>query len=250
MNKVTIKTEEEIEIMRQGGTKLHEIKMELVKRIKGGVRASEIEELAVSLIKHCGGKPSFMMVPGYHWATCINVNCGVVHGIPTSDVIFRKGDIVSIDIGLLYQGFNTDTSISVGINLDSEKERFIKTGQDTIAKVIKEVKIGNYIYDISYMISNVIEKAGYSPIRDLVGHGVGKNLHEDPAIPCIIRGPRLSTVKIQEGMTLAIEIMYTRGAPDLVKAKDGWTIATRDGKISALFEETVAVTRHGPLILT
>ena len=250
MDKITIKNKEEIKLMAEGGEKLRQVKHELVEKVKDGVHASEIEKLAVNLIEKSGGKPSFMKVPGYHWATCINVNDGIVHGIPTSDLIFREGDIVSIDIGMFYKGFHTDTSTTIGLLQDTDGNKFIEAGRKALNFAIKQVKAGNYIYDISQAISDTITRAGYNPIKDLVGHGIGKNLHEDPAIPCIVRGIRTQSVKIKEGMTIAIEVMYAKGTSDLIKANDRWTIRTRDGKISGLFEDTVAVVAGGCLVLT
>jgi methionyl aminopeptidase len=248
MDKLTIKTPEEIAIMAEGGRKIGAIKGQLRKAIVAGANALEIETLAVELIKKTGGEPSFMKVPRYHWATCINVNDGLVHGIPTSDVVFKKGDKVSVDIGLYYKGFHTDTSFSMDIDPNPELEKLLATGEATIKKAIAEVKIGNHIVDISRAIETNIEKGGYHVIRALVGHGVGRELHEEPAIPGFVTsrpGP-----EIKEGMVLAIEVMYTQGSPELVLENDGWTISVRDAKIAALYEETVAVTRHGPFVLT
>ena len=210
----------------------------------------DIEEKAVQLIGKSGGEASFKKVRNYSWATCINVNAGLVHGIPSKEVVFKKGDLVSIDVGLFYKGFHTDTSVSVGIGLEAKNQKFLDTGSDAVKAAIAEVKPGNRIFDLSMAIQDTIEKAGFTPIQALVGHGVGKNLHEEPAIPCFVAGPRLKSVEIVPGMVLAIEVMYTQGSPEIEIGKDGWTISVRDGKISALFEETVAVTGHGPLVLT
>jgi len=248
MDKLTLKTPVEIKIMAEGGKKIGEVKGRLRKAIVIGANALQIENLAVELIKKIGGEPSFMLVPRYHWATCINVNDGLVHGIPTKDVVFKKGDKVSVDIGLYYKGFHTDTSFSVGVNPSLELKKFLMTGEKTIKKAIAEAKIGNHISDISRAIQTNVEADGYQVIRALVGHGVGRELHEEPAIPCFVSASL--GVGIKEGMTLAIEVMYTQGLPDLSMEKDGWTISVRDAKIAALYEETVAVTRHGPFVLT
>ncbi|MCX6705465.1 MAG: type I methionyl aminopeptidase, partial [Candidatus Woesebacteria bacterium] len=230
----------------------------LAEAVKIGVRASEIEEIAVKLIKEEGAEASFKKVPGYHWATCVNVNSGLVHGIPVSSLIFKKGDIVSIDVGVYYKGFHTDTSISVGIDLTPENRKFLNTGRETLAKAIKAVKEGNYIYDISKAIEDTIEAAGYTTIKALVGHGVGRELHEEPQIPCFLPfdsvqgkpGPRQGSPQIKKGMVLAVEVMYAQGSDKVEVLEDGWTIAMRDGKISGLFEDTVAVTEVGPKVLT
>jgi methionyl aminopeptidase len=247
---INIKTPEEIQIMAEGGAKLGRVKNALAVAVKAGVRASEIEELAVKLIKEEGAECSFKKVPGYHWATCINVNEGLVHGIPTSNVIFKKGDIVSIDVGVYYKGFHTDTSISVGIDLSPENQKFLNVGRDALARAVKKALEGNYIYDISEAIENTIELMGYTTIKALVGHGVGRELHEDPQIPCFVPGPKQESPRIEKGMVLAIEVMYAMGSDKVEVSDDGWTILTRDGKISGLFEDTVAVTSKGPKVLT
>ena len=238
--------------MAVGGAKLGRVKEALAAAVKEGVKASEIEDLAVKLIKDEGAEASFKKVPGYHWATCVNVNEGLVHGIPVASVVFKKGDIVSIDVGVYYKGFHTDTSITVGIDLSSENRRFLNTGREALAKAIKEASEGNYIYDISKAIEDTVTEAGFTPIKALVGHGVGRELHEDPQIPCFL--PAQAGVQespgIARGMTLAIEVMYAAGGDKVEVLEDGWTIAMRDGKISGLFEDTVAVTESGPIVLT
>lgn len=247
---IKIKTPEEIKIMAEGGKKLGRIKNKLAQSVKEGANAKEIEDLAVKLIKKEGGKPSFKMVPDYYWATCVNVNDGVVHGIPKKEIVFRKNDLVSIDVGIFYKGFHTDTSVTVGISLSKERKAFLEAGKEALKAAIKEAKVGNRIYDISEKMEKIITKHNLSPVRALVGHGVGRKLHEEPQIPCFVATGRENTPEIPEGAVLAIEAMYTKGDPELVLEKDEWTIATRDGKIASLFEETVAVTASGPLILT
>jgi methionyl aminopeptidase len=212
--------------------------------------AMDLENLAVDFIKKEGAEISFNKVPGYGWATCINVNEGIVHGIPRDDVVFKDGDVVKIDVGVYYKGFHTDTSISVGINPSPENKRFLYIGQETLNKALKAVKPGGYIYDISKVIEENIENAGYSTIKALVGHGVGRDLHEDPQIPCFLPGPVDESPKILPGMVLAIEVMYAAGGDKVEMLEDGWTIAMRDGKMSGLFEESIAVTEKGTIVLT
>jgi methionyl aminopeptidase len=243
--------------MAEGGAKLGRIKNALVAAVAAGVRALEIEELAAKLIKEEGAEASFKKVPGYHWATCVNVNEGLVHGIPISSVIFKKGDIVSIDVGILFKGFHTDTSISVGVEVSPENRKFLNTGREALAKAIKMAKEGNFIYDISKAIEDTVEAAGYTTIKALVGHGVGRELHEEPQIPCFlpagrhgVPGLRQDSLVIKKGMVLAIEVMYAIGSDKVELLEDGWTIAMKDGKISGLFEDTIAVTKLGPKVLT
>ena len=247
---IFLKSDSEIQIMAEGGAKLGRVKKALAEAVKAGVRASEIEELAVSLIKKEGVEASFKKVPGYRWATCVNVNAGLVHGIPVSSVIFKKGDIVSIDVGILFKGFHTDTSISVGIDLFPENRKFLNTGREALAKALKVVKKDGYVYDISKAIEDTIEGAGYTTIKALVGHGVGRDLHEEPQIPCFVLGRREESPKIVPGMVLAVEVMYALGSDKVEVLEDGWTIAMKDGKISGLFEDTIAVTKLGPKVLT
>lgn len=247
---IFIKTDEEIKIMMEGGKRLSSIKDEIKSIIKKGTKASEIEDIATDLIKKAGGKPSFKMVPGYSWSTCININDGLVHGIPKNNIVFNKGNIVSVDVGIYYKGFHTDTSFSVGVGIGKDKQEFLKIGEETLSKAIEQAHLGNRIYDISEKIEQTLKKHKLLPVRALVGHGIGKKLHEEPQIPCFVRGAKNDSPIIVKGMVLAIEVMYTKGKSKVRLEEDGWTIATRDGKISALFEETVAIDSKGPLVLT
>jgi methionyl aminopeptidase len=250
VDKFYTKSKEEIEIMAECGQKLARVKKALFEKVAEGVSAWDIEELAVKLIKKEGAEASFKKVPGYSWATCVNVNAGLVHGIPKKELVFKKGDLVSVDLGLYFKGFHTDCSFSKGVDVSPQTEKFLDAGREALKKAIEKASAGNRIYDISEAIEKTITSYGFTPIRALVGHGVGRNLHEDPQIPCFVPGDRLESMEIPEGATLAIEVMYTQGGSDLVQEEDGWTIATQDGKISALFEETVAVVSGRPKVLT
>lgn len=247
---IKLKTPEEIRIMLEGGKKLARVKKILAEATKAGVTAYDIELLAQKLIKEEGAEGSFNKVPGYSWVTCISVNEGLVHGIPSKEVVFKNGDEVSIDVGLYFKGFHTDTSISVGINLSPKDKKFLNIGQNALEKAISKAQVGNYIYDISEAIESTVEAAGYTAIKALVGHGVGRELHEDPQIPCFVPGRITDSPKIVLGMVLAIEVMYAQGTDRVEVLEDGWTIAMRDGKMAGLFEESVAVTENGPLVLT
>jgi len=251
MNKITSKTPEDFKIMEEGGKRLHEIKLLLKEVTKIGVSALEIDELAEKLIIKAGGEPSFKKVKDYSWSICININDGVVHGIPHKSLIFKDGDLVSIDLGFLYKGFHTDTSISFGLNPSKDVKKFLKVGRQAFQNAVSAI-IPNksYIFDISKAMEDVLLKNGYSPILDLTGHGIGKNLHEEPYIPCFTSGLRIESPKIVPGMALAVEVMYAQGSPDLIKENDGWTIVTQDGKIAGLFEDTIIVTEKGFKIIT
>ena len=251
MQKFNLKTAEELKIMEEGGKILHEVKNILKGATKIGVSAAEIDELAEKMILKLGAEPNFKKVDGYFWSTCISVNSGVVHGIPHKEIVFKEGDLVSIDLGVLYKGFNTDTSISIGLNPSKEVQKFLKVGKEAFQKSVEAIVPNNsYIYDISKAMEDVLLKNGYSPVFELTGHGIGKNLHEKPYIPCYTSGLRTDSPKIIPGMALAVEVMYTLGKPDLYTENDGWTIVTQDGKIAGLFEDTVIVTEKGYKIIT
>jgi methionyl aminopeptidase len=250
MDKIHLKTKEEVKLVIEGGKRLSEVKKGLEENVKIGVSAWEIEELALKLIKKSGGKPSFTRVPKYHWATCININEGVVHGIPRKDLIFQKGDVVSVDVGLFYKGFNTDTSFSKGLEVGSDIEKFLNIGKQALDNAIDKAVSGRRIYDISESIELTLKKGGYNPVRALVGHGVGRELHEDPQIPQFVYEDREKTPEISSGAVFAIEVIYTLGSGEIRHANDGWTIVTSDDKISALYEDTVVVTENGNLAVT
>ena len=247
---ILLKTPEEVRRMAEGGRRLEEVKAHLMEAVDVGVSAAKIEDLACELIEKTGGAPSFKMVPRYSWATCINVNEGVVHGIPKAEIVFKEGDVASVDVGMFYEGFHTDTSFSLGLNVTDELDKFLKTGREALRAAIDQVRPGKRIYDISNAIEVVVARNSFSPIKALVGHGIGRSLHEEPQIPCFADGTRQDTPEISEGAVLAIEVMYCQGSEEVVTGEDGWTIETADGKIAALFEETVAATKKGPLVLT
>lgn len=243
------KTKEEIEIMMEGGKKLSRIKKTIRDAIQEGKTPKELDELAEKLILEAGGQPSFKMVKDYHWSTCINVNEGVVHGIPNQRP-FEEGDLASVDLGFFYKGFHTDTSFTIPVGAMSlEVRKFLDTGENALRLAIGQVWPGNKISDISKAIQKTLENRGYSPVRALTGHGIGRDLHEKPFIPCYW-APGSQDEIIPEGAAFALEVIYAMGSPDLVLSEDGWTIETKDGKISALFEETVVATKDGPLVLT
>ncbi|MAG59562.1 type I methionyl aminopeptidase [Candidatus Woesebacteria bacterium] len=248
---INIKTDKEIEKMREGGKKLAIIREKLRSKVVAGSTGKKLDALAEKLIKDAGGRPSFKKVKNYHWTTCININDGVVHGVPNSRV-FVAGDVVSVDMGIFYEGFHTDTSFTVLVGKKNNRiQKFLKTGEKALEHAITQAKAGNHISDISKSIQKDLEKAGYTPVRSLTGHGIGRKLHEAPQIPCFWESGAGKGELIPKGAVLAIEVIYTIGSSDLVySGDDNWTIGTEDGRIAGLFEETVAVTNKGPLVLT
>ncbi len=252
---IDLKTPEEIALMHKGGKILHAILLKLLDASKPGIKLQDLDKLAEELILKSAGKPSFKMVKGYKWSICACVNDVVVHGIP-DDYILKDGDVFGIDCGVFMDGFHTDHAwtkiIGEGETEDlNEKKKFLEVGKKALEKAINQVQPGNYIYDISKAIQDTIESGGYSIVRSLVGHGVGRNLHEAPEVPGFVAGKRESSPKIIPGMVLAIEIIYNLGSADIVyKEDDGWTISSKDGKISGLFEVTVGVSSHGSIVLT
>ncbi|MCL4390391.1 MAG: type I methionyl aminopeptidase [Patescibacteria group bacterium] len=250
---IQIKTPKEIEIMREGGKILARILSQTLEKAVPGVTTWDLDKFADAQIAATGAKPSFKMEKGYYFATCMCVNDMVVHGLP-DDRPLEEGDILGIDMGVYYKGFHTDASWTKEIQNSkgkSQKSKFLNTGEEALKKAIAQCRPGNHIGDISQTIQEIVEGGGYSCVKQLVGHGVGKSLHEDPEIPCYLRGQIKNTSEIKAGMVLAIEIIYNQGKSNVIYSNDdGWTIVTRDGAPSGLFEHTVAVTPSGPQILT
>jgi methionyl aminopeptidase len=235
--------------MREGGLLVREIKKELAAFAQVGRSFLEIENKAQALIKKVGAVPNFALEPGYEWAICINKNEGMVHGIP-NDYVIADGDLISIDMGILWKNYNLDTSISfVAGSTTPEKEHFLHAGQKALNKAIDAVIAGASVFDVSKAIEKTIINAGYHPSFQLTGHGVGAKLHEEPMIPNLAnRGDKRKI--LYAGQTLAIEVMYAVGNPYVVLDADGWTYRTQDNSLSGLFEETVLVTERGAEILT
>lgn len=249
---IHIKTPEEIKIMAEGGKILADVLFAVLDKVAPGVSEIELDRLADELIIKKGGFPGFKKVRGYKYATCISTNDVVVHGIPTNYVL-KVGDIIGIDCGVFYKGFHTDMSETVRVqNSGDGVDLFLATGKRALGEAIKQAVLGNRIGHISKIIQDIVEKeGGYSISRTLIGHGVGRNLHEAPEVPGFLAGSIEKTPLLIEGMTLAIEIIYNQGGHEVVYAsKDGWTIKTKDGSLSGVFERTIAITGGGPLILT
>jgi methionyl aminopeptidase len=253
---IEIKTPQEIEIMAEGGKILAKIMKELKKKIKPGITTMELEKLAESLILKSGGKCSFKgykskdgeSVRPYPFCLCASVNEEIVH-VPPSTRVLKEGDILKIDIGMFYKGFHTDMAITVPIGKVSfEAQRLIRVTKKALKLAIKKVRPGNTFGDIGNTIQRYVESQGFNVVRELCGHGIGRELHEDPQI--LNYGKRKTGEKIKEGMVFCIEPMVTAGDWHLKRTKDGFGYQTVDGSLTAHFEHTIAVTKKGAKVLT
>lgn len=241
--------QQKITAMREGGRRLRAIKKHLVEFTQVGTSFEAIEAKAQELIQAGGDQANFAMVPGYHWATCIMKNDELCHGIPKGKKV-NNGDVITIDVGLLHDGYHLDTSITFAVGeVKSEVQHFLEVGRQSLKKAINKARVGSSVYDISSAMERVVERAGYGAVYQLTGHGVGEELHGEPSIPCVAQRAD-KKIKLYEGQTIAVEIMYAAGDPYLKLDKDGWTYRTADGSLSGMFEETVLVSAHGPEILT
>lgn len=235
--------------MVEGGKRLGHIKAQLPDLIKAGTTPIEVDNFVDHEIIKGGDRASFKMVPGYHNATCININAGMVHGIPNA-IPFRPGDVVTIDLGLFHDGYHLDTALTVQVPPQEDKTtKFLNTGKLALKRAIEAALPGNSIYDISSAMETTVKGAGYSVILDLTGHGVGRELHMEPYIPCFA-DPHTKKNILHEHQTVAVEAMYAMGQPFLVEDADGWTLSTQDGSITGMFEESIYISPTGPIILT
>ncbi len=243
---INIKTPEQIRIMQEGGSIASIALREVLKEVSVGVKTIELDKVVETVILDHGAEPSFKTVDNYNHSTCINVNAGIVHGIPNNYEI-RSGDVVSIDLGVLLKGFHTDLSYSVEVDTQNEQE-FLRAGKAALKKAVSNCVVGKRLGDVSFAIQQEVESHGYSVSDELVGHGIGRELHEDPYVPCY--GEPGTGLKLKEGMVFAIEVIYQKGKPELKLAADDWTLSTADSSLSGLFEKTIAVTKNGPVVIT
>lgn len=249
---IDYKNPQEIALMKHGGHILHDVLLEVLAAIKSGVTEIEIDIFAEKLIRERGGEPGFQKVAGYKHSICVSTNDVVVHGVPGS-YKFKEGDVVGIDCGVFYKGFHTDMSesIIVGGKADASVKKFLEIGKVALDAGIEAARLGNRIGHISKAIQDIVEKKhSYSVVRSLIGHGVGRELHEEPEVPGYLIDSISKTPLLKEGMTIAVEVIYNMGKPDVMIDEDGWTIRTQDGKLAGLYERTVAITKEGPLLLT
>jgi len=245
---VILKSPKEIEGIRASNQIVAEVLERLRERVTPGVTTEELDIYAETMAKKRGAYPAFKGYMGYPSSLCTSVNAEVVHGIPSGRVL-EEGDIVSMDFGTLYNEFYGDAAITVTVGKVSPvAEQLMEITREALYKGISEARVGKRLGDISYAVQAHVENAGFSVVRDFVGHGIGRNLHEDPQIPNF--GVQGRGIELKSGMVFAIEPMVNEGTYKVKVLKDGWTVVTLDGKLSAHFEHTIAITENGPVILS
>jgi len=246
---VTIKSEREIELMRESCRLLAIVHKEMEEAIRPGMTTMDIDSIGDSVIRKLGCIPNFKNYHGYPASVCVSVNDEVVHGIPSKKRILQEGDIVSLDAGLIYKGYHSDAARTHAVGeISPQARKLIDVTKQSFFEGIKMAKAGNHLHDISNAIDAFIKPYGYGIVRDLVGHGIGTQLHEDPQIPNFAQNRR--GMKLRPGMTLAIEPMINIGRADVVWLDDDWTVVTEDGSLSAHYENTILITDGEPEILT
>lgn len=246
---VTIKSPREIELMREAGRILAKTHKELAKNLRPGMSTWDIDHMGEEIIRSYGCIPSFKNYNGYPASICVSVNDEVVHGIPHKEHFLDEGDIVSLDAGVIYKGYHSDAARTYGIGeIDDDAKKLIEVTRQSFFEGIKFAKAGNHLNDISAAIQKYAESFGFGVVRDLVGHGIGSHLHEDPEIPNFAR--KRKGILLQPGMTLAIEPMITEGSYEVVWLDDDWTVMTEDGGWAAHYENTILITEGEPEILS
>ena len=246
---VTIKSAREIDLMREAGRLLAIVHDELGKAIRPGMSTKDIDRLGEDLIRSYDCVPNFLNYNGYPASICVSVNDEVVHGIPRDDRILKEGDSVSLDAGLIYKGYHSDAARTYAVGqISPEAEKLITVTKQSFFEGIKMAKAGNHLYDISNAVDAYVTSYGYGIVKALVGHGIGTKLHEDPQIPNFAQ--KRKGLRLQPGMTLAVEPMINMGTGDVVWLDDKWTVVTADNAYSAHYENTILITDGEPEILT
>jgi len=246
---IILKTVEEIQKIGTASKYVMEILLHLGRLIKGGIKTIDLEAECEEKIKKIGKiKPAFKGYNGFPYCLCVSVNDEVVHGMPGNRVL-KDGDIVSIDFGLLYDGFYGDAALTYKVGDIGEKtEKLLTVTEESLYEGIREAKEGNRLHDISHAVQSYVEKAGFSVVREFVGHGIGRSLHEEPQIPNY--GEKGTGIRLKKGMVFAVEPMVNMGKSDVMIKDNGWTAVTKDGSLSAHFEHTIAITENGADILS
>ncbi|MCC8046197.1 MAG: type I methionyl aminopeptidase [Clostridiales bacterium] len=246
---VSIKSAHEIELMREAGRLLNIVHKELAAAIRPGVSTWELDIVGAEVIRSFGCTPNFLNYNGFPASFCISVNEEVVHGIPSKKRILKEGDIVSVDAGLIYKGMHSDAARTYGVGcISPEAQKLIDVTQESFFRGIKMAKDGHRLHEISAAINDYVDQFGYGVVRDLVGHGIGHALHEDPQIPNFRQKSR--GIRLVKGMTLAVEPMITAGRADVEWLDDNWTVVTEDGSLAAHYENTILITDGEPEILS
>jgi methionyl aminopeptidase len=245
---ITLKSPREIELMRRSGKITSTVLTALMKAVRPGVATSELDRMAEEQIRRAGGVPTFKGYNGFPASICASVNDEVVHGIPGSRVL-REGDLLSIDIGTTLEGYVSDSAVTVAVGtISARAQRLLDVTQECLTIGITQMECGKRLGDIGAAVQAHAESHGYGVVRELVGHGVGRSMHEEPQVPNY--GQAGTGMELRPGLVLAIEPMITQGSPRIRILGDGWTVVTADGKLAAHFEHTIAVTENGPKILT
>jgi len=246
---IVLKSAEEIGRMRRAARYAMEVLVALKESVKADVRTADLEAACVEMVqKRADMKAAFKGYNGFPYALCVSVNDEVVHGMPSFRVL-KEGDIVSLDFGAIYKGFYGDAAITYPVGrISDDAEKLLRVTRESLYKGIEEVREGNRLYDVSFAIQSYVEAQGFSVVREFVGHGIGMHLHEEPQIPNF--GVKGTGVRLKRGMVFAIEPMINAGGSEIIIKENGWTAATKDGRLSAHFEHTVALTEKGPEILS
>lgn len=246
---IILKNKAEIEKIRKASCYAMDVLLFLKKFVKEGIKTIELEEVCIDRVNSIGNiKPAFKGYNGFPYCLCVSVNDEVVHGMP-GDRVLAEGDVVSIDFGVFYDGFCGDAALTYNVGrISKDAQRLLAVTETSLYKGIEEAVEGNRLHDISHAIQSHVEDAGFSVVRDFVGHGIGRSLHEEPQVPNF--GEKGTGIRLKKGMVLAIEPMVNIGRSDVEIRRNGWTAATRDGSLSAHFEHTIAITDNGPEILS
>jgi methionyl aminopeptidase len=250
---IFLKSWEEIEIMRAANVIVAEVLAELRNRVRPGVTTGDLDRVAEEMTRERGAVPAFK---GYEVggrtfpsSVCVSINDEVVHGIPSDDRVLSRGDIIGLDFGVCYRGYYGDSAMTIPVaDVDPEARELMRTAEEALWAAIENIRPGNRMGEVSAAVQEHVEGHGFSVVREFVGHGIGRRLHEDPQVPNF--GKRGSGVRLRPGMVLAIEPMVNAGGPEVRIKEDGWTAVTRDGRLSAHFEHSVAVTENGPYVLS
>ncbi|WP_035352295.1 type I methionyl aminopeptidase [Edaphobacter aggregans] len=246
---IMIKTPQEIEKMRVSGIALRKVHNAIAPHVKAGASTMDLEEIAVAKIAELGAKAAFKGYHGFPSALCTSINDEVVHGMPNAKRILKDGDILSIDCGVIIDGFYSDAAVTYAIGTPTpQTKKLLDVTKASLEAAIEQCQVGGRLFDISASVQEMCEAEGFGVVREFVGHGIGRSMHEDPQVPNF--GTRGKGPRLKPGMVLAIEPMINAGKPEVKVLKDGWTAVTVDGSYSAHFEHTVAITKDGPLVLT